>query len=348
MNEELKAIRQSQIVDRRVTQHNYLINTPFKLGIIENRLFTLMLTTIYKGDEDFKETFIPVNHIISYKAGTAAYKSIQDACKKLHSLTLSLKSIENPDVLLDDVHVFRRMKLIKGKGVYGWFDPMIKDYLLDLKGNFTTAQIEELLSLKSAHSHKMYWLLHSYKDIFDNYGRQPEELLVDDLRNMLLEDTSKYKMYGEFKKFILKPACEELKGTELAFEYEELKTGKAITRIQFLFKKQVKATSKSSGKLSSNDTATANNTIDQEEATPSVGHKNDPELSKRAYESMVKYGLSKQQADLFISKISDHRVITKGVHELQVKYGTGLKASHLYTYLDKVVNPSRYIPKETL
>ncbi|WP_181309030.1 replication initiation protein [Rufibacter sp. XAAS-G3-1] len=241
-----KTLSQTQGV--KVSQHNILINTPFRLGILENRIYTLMLTTIDSmNDVDFKETFIPLKQIISYNASKAAYNAIEAACDKLHTLRLNLKSVEDPDVIFDKLHVFSRMKLIKGKGIIGWFDPQIKPYLLQLKGNFTSSQIEELLNLKSPHAHKMYWLLNSYNSKYQAYGRQPEVLTVEQIRELLLEDVGKYKKYGEFKKFILSPAYEELKGTQLEFEYDELKTGKVISHIKFRFSSKSK--SKSGTKL---------------------------------------------------------------------------------------------------
>jgi plasmid replication initiation protein len=46
--------------------------------------------------------------------------------------------------------------------VTGWFNPILKEYLLGLAGKFTTVELESLLTLKSAHSQRLFWILRSY------------------------------------------------------------------------------------------------------------------------------------------------------------------------------------------
>ena len=42
-------------------------------------------------------------------------------------------------------------------------DPALKPYLLDLKANFTTAYLRDLLSMKSVYGIRMYDLLNQYR-----------------------------------------------------------------------------------------------------------------------------------------------------------------------------------------
>lgn len=255
---------------------------------------------------------------------------IHEACEKLFAMQLNLKDIENPDVIMDNLHVFRRMKLVKGKGVYGWFDAEIKPYLLELQGNFTLGEIEELLSLKSAHAHKMYWFLHSLKSLNDLNRQLTKPISVNELRELLLNDTNKYKKYGEFKKFILTPAYEELSHTELKFEFDELKTGKAITAIQFIFptseKKKKLISSKQSNELPSH---------------PNLFTQPTDELSGielNAWNQMLKYGLEQKQAEYFLSKLEGAE-ITKTIHKEYIlkKDKVSNSAAHVYEELKKVL-----------
>ncbi|MCC9167974.1 replication initiation protein [Pontibacter sp. XAAS-A31] len=302
------------------------------MGIIESRLFTLMLSSINKDDKDFGEVFIPVSHIISYNPSKAAYSMINEACEKLFDMKLNLKDIENPDVMMDNLHVFRRMKLVKGKGVYGWFDAEIKPYLLELQGNFTLGEIEELLSLKSAHAHKMYWFLHSLKSLNELNKKLTKPIAVDELRELLLNDTSKYKKYGEFKKFILTPAYEELSRTELKFEFEELKTGKAITAIQFIFPY---SENKKNGKQISDKQPLplpSQSNLFSQPAAELTG------IELNAWNQMIKYGLESRQAEYFLSKLKGEE-ITKTIHKEYIlkKDKVSNSAAHIYEELKKLI-----------
>jgi hypothetical protein len=109
------------------------------------------------------------------------------------------------------------------------FNDEVMPYLLQLHQNFTKAQVVQLLKLKSPHSYRIYWLLKEYA----TFGVRV--LGVEELKSIL-------NLYGQYKQFplfrlrVLDRAQQELSQTDLPFEYELLREGKAVTQIKFLFK----------------------------------------------------------------------------------------------------------------
>jgi len=107
----------------------------------------------------------------------------------------------------------------------------MKPYLLNLKKNFTKFNIQNILPMKSSYSMRIYQLFKQYQKI----GHRKFE--VENLRNILQIPNS--YTYNNVKKIILMRAQEEMKlFSDLTFEFEEIKTGRKITDINFIIKKK--------------------------------------------------------------------------------------------------------------
>ena len=106
---------------------------------------------------------------------------------------------------------------------------MLREYLLELRDNFTKAQLTELLKLKSASSYRIYWLLREYAA----FGKRTIKL--DELKAILGLD-QEYDRFNNFRARVLERAKAELAETDLPFTYEPIKEGREVTQIRFLFK----------------------------------------------------------------------------------------------------------------
>jgi plasmid replication initiation protein len=225
----------SSTTNTQVAQHNNLIFGHFKMGLVEAKIFTLMLKSIHKNDTDFKPIKIHLSEIFDYSMGGNAYKMVHDACDNLFNQELNLKKVDSPKHDFHKVRIVDEIMLDTGTGcIVGSFAGAIRPYLLQMKGNFTISEIAQLLRFKNPNSHRFYWLLKSAK-----FNKKAEgELLLEliELKDIVLGTSEKYKLYGEFKKYIITPVMAELAESDLMVEMTEKKKGKAVTHLLFTIK----------------------------------------------------------------------------------------------------------------
>jgi hypothetical protein len=221
-----------------VRQHNALINSSFVLNTLEWRAFTAILARIHPDDEEFKEYFIPAPEIVGDETGGSAYLQIKNLAKRLMDRTLYVEllgpngeRVSKPDY--EYISFITKARYLRQRGgLFVKVNPDFVPYLLQLtqRGNFTKSLTAELKSLNSSHSFKIYWLLSEYR----TFGTRT--FTVEDLRFRLGIRADEYTdRFNNFKAKVLDKAQEELADTDLRFEMELLREGKAVKQIRFTF-----------------------------------------------------------------------------------------------------------------
>ena len=226
-----------------VVQRNDLVNARFALTTLEMRLFMAMLSRIHRDDTEFSEMHIPVTEVIALsgrRPSSNDYQQLKDMCSLLASRVLY---IERPsqkkrvNKITEEVPSFSNTPLMayadyssEERALVVRFNDRVREHLLQLnEGNFTQAQLMQLLKLKSAHSYRIYWLLKQY----GSFGSRT--VRVDDLKR-LLDLEGQYKQFPLFKLRVLDRAQLELAQTNLAFEYDLMRgKGKSVEQIRFRF-----------------------------------------------------------------------------------------------------------------
>ena len=109
---------------------------------------------------------------------------------------------------------------------------MNKD-LLELKANFTRYYLKNVIKLKCSYSFRIYEFLkqvQGYKN----------ELIIDVMElKIKMQLDNKYLDYFMFKKRVLIPAQKDINArTDIYFTFEEIKQGKKVLSIRFLFNSQ--------------------------------------------------------------------------------------------------------------
>ncbi|WP_460586495.1 replication initiation protein [Hymenobacter arcticus] len=219
-------------------QHNALINSSFVLNTLEWRAFTAILARIHPDDEEFKEYFIPAPELVGEETGGSAYLQIKGLAKRLLNRTLYVELLgpngermNKPDY--EYISFITKARYMRQRGgLFVKVNPDFVPYLLQLteRGNFTKSLTTELKSLNSSHSFKIYWLLSEYR----KFGTRV--FTVEDLRFRLGIRADEYAdRFNNFKAKVLDKAQEELADTDLCFEMELLREGKAVKQIRFTF-----------------------------------------------------------------------------------------------------------------
>ena len=218
-----------------VVQHNALVNARFNMSALEMRFFLALLSRIGRDDNGFTVCEVPVREICSSSASNAIYNEVREMVRSIGTRALFIealspegKRVKDPDVLtlplMGRAHYRRKTGVVEAS-----FNENIRPYLLELRDNFTKAQLSQLLKLKSPVSHRIYWLLREYAA----FGKRIISLA--ELRNVLGMTTEYQNRFDHFRDRVLDRAQTELAKTDLPFTYEVIKQGRIITEIRFLF-----------------------------------------------------------------------------------------------------------------
>jgi hypothetical protein len=210
-----------------VTQSNQLVEARYNLPLAEQRLILTMIARIQPDDEDFKPYRISIRELAEFMGidKNSAYRE----CKKITKSLLSrVLEIAEPGQLVQTGWV-SSAQYIEGSGMVSLcFDPLLKPYLLKLKGNFTSLKLEMILSFKSQYTMRVYSLLKRYERF------KMREIPLDQLREILGLQKNQYSLYGNFKTDLLKPIQKELiEKADLYFEFEEIKYGRRVGALRF-------------------------------------------------------------------------------------------------------------------
>lgn len=218
-----------------VVQHNALVNARFNMSALEMRFFLALLSRIGRDDDSFTVCEVPVREICSSSASNAIYNEVREMVRSIGTRALFIealspegKRMKDPDVLtlplMGRAYYRRKTGVVEAS-----FNENIRPYLLELRDNFTKAQLSQLLKLKSPVSHRIYWLLREYAA----FGKRVIGLA--ELRNVLGLTTEYENRFDHFRDRVLDRAQTELAQTDLPFTYEVIKQGRVITEIRFLF-----------------------------------------------------------------------------------------------------------------
>jgi plasmid replication initiation protein len=213
---------------KAVVVSNSLVAGKYHLTKEEQNLVYLLIAQIDKTDEDFKDYKILLGDLDKATG-------VEHNRKRVKELQLSI--MQKPIILPNKavVHWFSYIEpLEKESALKVRFDKSLKPYLLQLKSEFTKAELGTLFTFKSKYSSRLYMLL---KSDFDRQSKYRSNLYViydvGDIHNRFKMPKS-YTKYSNFKDKFLSQSIEEInEKTELEISYSELKTGRKITSINF-------------------------------------------------------------------------------------------------------------------
>ena len=210
-----------------VTKSNRLIEANYKLGVIEQKIILCLASNIQPTDSDFQTYTLPIKEFTNLLGlkGSPKYTELRritkDLMKKVFEVRINNKVIQ--------VAWLSYVAYNESEGTIDIrFDPFLRPYLLELKREFTSYKLENVVKLKSTYAIRIYELLKQYEKI------QERTFSLNDLR-VLLGAEDIYPAYGNFKQRVLLPAQKELKSkTDISFDLEEIKRGKKVVKVKFI------------------------------------------------------------------------------------------------------------------
>jgi plasmid replication initiation protein len=212
-----------------VTKSNSLIEAHYELSLTEQKIILFFVSKIRINDENFHRHTISVEEfceLIGYK-GRPRYTELSEITKKLLSKVVEIK-------VGDKLKQFQWVSYVEyntGKGTITLeFHEKMKPFLLQLKKEFTSYKLKNIMKLKSIYSIRIYEILKKWQPL------KEVEIPLKELRKMV-GAANKYAEYSNFKLKVLNVAKRELnKLTDIRFDFEEIKSGRKVVAIRFLIK----------------------------------------------------------------------------------------------------------------
>ena len=214
-----------------VVKANKLVEARQRLSIQEQRIILLLISKIRPVDVNFlwyKFQIRDLARFLGIETSRGIYIDVRKAVRKLMKRLVTIdRKGENIDLHWIESAAYGEKGYVKIR-----INQDLKPYLLNLKAHFTKYYIGYVIHLRSTYSIRVYELLKR----FENMGEVFFD--VERLKHTLGVNDDEYKLYGHFKnKVILVAQRELLEKTDIAFTFEEAKTGKKITGIRFVITK---------------------------------------------------------------------------------------------------------------
>lgn len=218
--------------DYLVVKSNYFImNSSYDLSLEEQKVILTLASMVNPQDEEFKPYKFKISEFMELLGvdTKTKYVEIPKITKELMKKVFEIRE-ENKII---QVAWLSSAVYEKGSGyVELEFSPRLKPYMLQLKDLFTRYRLANILNMKSKYSPKLYELLKA-----NEFKKQKFfEIDIDKLRELFKAEDI-YPLYADFKRHIIIKTQKELKKyTDIAFDFEEIKTGRKVTSIKFIIK----------------------------------------------------------------------------------------------------------------
>lgn len=213
-----------------VTQSNNLIEARHKkpLTAREQKIVLAMVGMIQPSDEDFKDYRISVksfSEMLGLK-GSVKYTQMKGIAENLMSKTIEIPKKDGGWILANWIS---SAEYKEGEGIIELsFSPKLKPYMLQLKNQFTSYRLSNILNLNSTYSIRLYELIKKWQHL----GKW--ECSVEDLRGKLGVGEKIYPRYANLKARVLAPAIAEVnEKTDLFIRFNEIKSGRSVKQIEF-------------------------------------------------------------------------------------------------------------------
>ncbi|MDQ1275506.1 MAG: hypothetical protein QG610_1080 [Euryarchaeota archaeon] len=218
-----------------------------RLSLLEEKLVYMLINSMQKRYESTKKSSEIDYKFISSDVITFDIfcETMQIGIKDNNLIYQSLKDLFNFSLAIETtreirfVHLFKEFRISKDeRTIKYWFADNFIQYFTGICRDYFSLEVQEVISLNSSHTIRIYQILKSKLNMDKKY----HVYTISELKQ-LLNITDKYDRYNNLKQFVLEIAKSQINASEaskFAIDYEEIKTGKAVTSIRFIIQNKGK------------------------------------------------------------------------------------------------------------
>lgn len=262
-NNKDEKVNTSSLISRDdYSKSNFLISAKYNSSLLENKLLAISfadLDHLHMEENGVLVSEIPANTIrklLGSKSGSF-YDQLDNAAQGMTSRSIGAK---DPDKNKFDYYAFIIRAQYENSTFRIYFNPFMKDYLVNLKTKFTRLSLTTMLSFKSVYSFRLYELLKS-----EAYKSRPISYSVSELKlelgvvNAELDAVQRflkgnetpdydkaiekspekhYENWRDFRKYVIEVAIEEINEspkTGIVVSYDTVKHGRGGKVHQIIF-----------------------------------------------------------------------------------------------------------------
>ncbi len=301
-----------------VKKAQQLVTARYNLTTMEIKIIATLISMIRVSDTEFQEYVFRVadwknEQELKRKDLGKAFKAI---CIDLMKKPISIRNGE--DWLI--VNWVSSARYVKKQGVVKFkISDELKPYLLELKKNFLTYDIKNILPIRSAYSIRMYELLKDWWSRGSRYQKSETVIKIIDILWLIktLQVPESYQ-YNDIKRRILQKSVTDLKKwTDINFRFEEIKTGHTVTHIKFLIRQNQK------------------NDIEDKKTEKMIENKQQSEPAPKETVELLAMIPNKYRSLVVEKMINEHRSKGIGYIRAQIIYTNNSNAKNYVAYLKK-------------
>lgn len=228
-----------------IVKDNKLIEANYSLSTLQQKVLLKAISIIEPGDTKhiYKFSIMDFAESVDLRGSKTIYKQMATICDQLTDLKKFF--IKKKDGGIAYINWVASAEYIPKEAVVEVeFSQKLMPYLVELKEQFTSYYLANVMALKSSYSIRLFELLKQYEPLkkriidLEQLRRQVGTTVEDQAGNIIKED---YPLYGHFKSRVLLTAQKELKQkTDIYFDFTEIKEGRKVVAIEFEIKENTK------------------------------------------------------------------------------------------------------------
>lgn len=211
------------------------------LSLLEEKLVYMLINAMQKRWENTKhlapnadynyicQDVISIDEFATtMQIGAKDEKLIYQSLKNLFDYSLAVHTEDETQF----VHLFGEMKISrKTRQISYAFGFTFIEYFIGICRDYFMLSVDEVIGLHSTYAIRIYQLLKQKQ----NMDKKEFEFSIDEIKKQL-NIGKKYERYNDFKKNVLELSKEQINSSgasQFNIDYEEIKTGRAVTSIKF-------------------------------------------------------------------------------------------------------------------